>query len=341
MAPFRMGAVGDINLENFATDVNPFGPLMPYLNTLNVSVGNLEGLLAEPAELFYKPGFKHVGEGHAPNLAGAGFRMLNLASNVTFGAEPIETTIKQLDAEGIAHSGAGLDRASAHRPARLTVDGKTIGMVSRTAVFWPHGHEATDSRPGVAPIRVATSYQPHYRLIEMPGLPAKTITTPDPADVEALKADLASQREDVDILIAFFHFGVSSQRDVVDYQRTLAQAAIDAGADVVFGSHAHVIQPIEVYRGKPIFYGLSQVIFGWDFVARVKHPNQPGLIAELELEDGEFRWSARFVKPQENLEPRLASFAEVPEEVALLTASSSDVLSFEDDRLVVNTGAAE
>ncbi|MGP4021197.1 CapA family protein [Saccharopolyspora sp. 5N708] len=336
--PFRMGAVGDINLADFATDSNPFRDLMPYLDTLNLAVGTLEGLLAEPAELFYKPGFKHVGEGHAPNLAEARFRMLNLASNVSFGADPIGTTIKQLDAAGIAHTGAGLDRTGARQPARFTVDGKTIGMVSRTAVFWPHGHEATDTQAGVVPIHVTTSYQPHPRLIELPGLPAKVITTPDPADVEALRADLAAQREDVDILIAFFHFGVSSQREVVDYQRTLAQASIDAGADVVFGSHAHVIQPIEVYRGKPIFYGLSQVIFGWDFVARVKHPGGPGLIAELELADGEFRWSARFVKPQENLEPRIVALDEVSAEVEFLTASCPDTVRFEGDRLIVRTG---
>jgi hypothetical protein len=340
-SPFRMGAVGDINLLGFATDSNPFRGLMPYLGTLNLTVGSLEGLLAEPAELFYKPGFTHVGEGHAPNLAAAGLRMLNLASNVTYGAEPIRTTLAQLDAEGIAHTGAGMDRKSARQPARLTVDGQRIGLVSRTSVFWPNGHVATDDQAGVVPIHVATSYQPHPRLIEMPGLPARTVTTPDAADVDALRADLAALREDVDILIAFFHFGVSSQRAVVDYQRTLAHAAIDAGADVVFGSHAHVVQPIEVYRGKPIFYGLSQVIFGWEFVAHVKHPGQPGLIAELELEDGEFRWSARFVKPDDDsLEPRIVALDEVPEEVELLAASSPDAVRFEDDRLVVRTGPA-
>jgi hypothetical protein len=336
---FRMGAVGDINLADFATDTNPFHHLMPYLGTLNLAVGNLEGLLAEPAELFYKPGFKHVGEGHPPNLAEAGFRMLNLASNVNYGAEPIGTTLEQLDAEGITHTGAGMDRAGACRPARLTVDGKRIGMVSRTAVFWPHGHEATETQAGVVPIHVATSYQPHPRLIELPGLPAKIITTPDAADLDALRADLAAQRDSVDILIAFFHFGVSSQRDIVDYQRTLARVATDAGADVVFGSHAHVVQPIEVYRGKPIFYGLGQVIFGWDFVARLKHPGQPGLLAELELADGEFRWTARFVKPQDNLEPRIVTLDEVPEEVEYLTATCPDVVRFEDDRLIVTTGA--
>lgn len=337
--PFRMGAVGDINLAGFATDTNPFGPLMPYLGTLDLAVGTLEGLLAEPRELFYKPGFQHVGEGHGPNLAGAGFRMLNLASNVSFGADAIGTTVKQLDAEGIAHTGAGLDRASARRAAVTTVDGKRVGMVSRTAVFWPHGHVATGTQAGVMPMRVATSYQPHPRLIELPGLPAKIITTPDPADVDALRADLAAARAETDLLIAFFHFGVSSQREVVDYQRTLAHASIEAGADVVFGSHAHVVQPIEVYRGKPIFYGLSQVIFGWDFVARVKHPGQPGLIAELELDGSDARWSARFVKPrEEDLQPRLVPFDEVPDEVAHLQATSADVVSFENDRLVIHTG---
>jgi len=341
--PFRMGAAGDINLEGFATDSNPFRHLMPYLGSLNLVVGNLEGLLAEPAELFYKRGFKHVGEGHAPNIAGAGFRMLNMASNVTYGAEAIDTTIKQLDADGITHTGAGRDRASARKPAQLTVDGKRIGMVSRTAVFWPHGHEATETQAGVVPIHVATLYQPLPRLVELPGLPPKIVTIPDAADVDALRADLTAERENADILIAFFHFGVSSQRDVVDYQRTLAQASIDAGADVVFGSHAHVIQPIEVYRGKPIFYGLGQVIFGWDFVARRVHPGQPGLLPELELEDdGQFRWSARFVKPrEEDLEPRLVTPDEVPEEVRYLTAACPETVRFDGDRLVVSTGAAD
>jgi Bacterial capsule synthesis protein PGA_cap len=335
-----MGAVGDINLLGFGTGSNPFADLMPHLGSLDLTVGTLEGLLAEPAELFYKPGFTHVGTGHAPNLAQAGFRMLNLASNVTYGAEPIRTTIEQLDAVGIAHTGAHVDRGRAQAPAVVTVNGTRIGMVSRTAVFWPHGHVATETQAGVVPIRVATSYRPHPRLIEMPGLPAAVITTPDAADVEALRADLAAIRDKVDVLVAFFHFGVSSQRAVVDYQRTLAHASIDAGADVVFGSHAHVVQPIEVYQGKPIFYGLSQVIFGWEFVARVKHPGQPGLLAELELDDGDFRWSARFVRPQDDLRPRIVSLAEVPLEVEHLQATCADTVAFEDDRLLVKTAPA-
>ena len=335
---FRMGFVGDINLQDFDTGTNPFGKLMGYLSGLDLSVGTLEGLLAEREELFYKPGFVHVGEGHAPNLAEAGFKALNLASNVTFGRDAIATTIGQLDASGIGHVGAGLDRSAARAPAIIEAGGYRIGIVSRTSVFWPHHHEALDDQAGVMPLRVATSYQPHPRLIELPGAPAIVHTTPDAEELQELKDDIAALRGKVDLLFTYFHFGVSSQRAVVEYQRTVSQAVIDAGADAVFGSHAHVVQPIEVYRGKPIFYGLSQVIFGWPFVARLKHPGGPGLIAELEIENGTRRWTGRFVKPEEDsLEPRIVPFSEVSDEVRHLEQTSSDVVTFEEDHFVVRT----
>lgn len=334
---FKMGFVGDINLLDFPTDRNPFHRMMPYLSGLDLSAGTLEGLLAEPRELFYKPGFTHVGEGHAPHLVEAGYKALNLASNVTYGADAIGRTLEQLDEAGIGHVGAGLDRAAARRPMIIEAGGYRIGIVSRTSVFWPNGHEALDDQAGVMPLRVTTAYQPHPRLIELPGAPAIVHTTPNADELAELVEDVAALRGKVDLLFAYFHFGVSSQRDVVQYQRTIAHAVIDAGADAVFGSHAHVVQPIEVYSGKPIFYGLSQVIFGWPFVARLKHPGGPGLVAELEIAGDQRRWSARFVKPDpETLEPYMAPFSDVPEEVAHLKKTSSDVVSFADDHIVIN-----
>ena len=335
---FKMGFVGDINLLDFPTHRNPFQRMLPYLKELNLSAGTLEGLLAEPEELFYKAGFTHVGEGHAPNLAAAGFRALNLASNVTYGRSAIERTLEQLREARIGYSGAGLDRKEARRPMVIEADGYRIGMISRTSVFWPNGHEALENQAGVMPLRVTTAYQPHPRLIELPGAPAIVHTFPNEKELEELRDDVASLRGDVDLLFTYFHFGVSSQRDVAQYQRTVAHAVINAGADAVFGSHAHVIQPIEVYAGKPIFYGLSQVIFGWPFVARLKHPGGPGLIAELAIRDGERHWTARFVKPdQETLEPYIAPFSEVPEEIRFLQKTSAEVVSFEDDHFTIRT----
>lgn len=338
MTTFKMGFVGDINLLDFPTDRNPFHRIMPYLGQLDLSAGVLEGLLAKPEELFYKAGFTHVGEGHAPNLAAAGFKALSLASNVTFGRAAIARTLEQLDEAGIGHAGAGLNRVEARRPMIIEVAGLKIGMISRTSVFWPHDHEALENQAGVIPLRVTTAYQPHPRLIELPGAPAIVHTFPNPEELAELTADVADLRGKVDLLFTYFHFGVSSQRDVVQYQRTVAQAVVDAGADAVFGSHAHVVQPIEVYKGKPIFYGLSQVIFGWPFVARLKHPGGPGLIAELEISGGEHRWTGRFVKPDnESLEPLIVPFSDVPEEVAYLKKASANFVTLEDDYFVVRT----
>jgi hypothetical protein len=333
----RVGFVGDINLQDFPREKNPFNRLMPYMQGLDFSVGTLEGLLADEEELFYKPGFVHVGRNRAPALRDAGFRALNLASNVTYGREAIENTLEELDAAGIAHVGAGSNRDAARAPAIVEVNGYRIGIVSRTSVFWPSGHEALEGQAGVMPLRVTTAYQPHPRLIELPGAPAIVHTTPDANELEELKADVAALRGSVDFVFCYFHFGVSMQRDVVQYQRTVARAVVDAGADAVFGSHAHVIQPIEVYKGKPLFFGLSQAIFGWPFVSRVKCPGFPGLIVELETDGSTHRWTARFVKPDtETLEPYMAQMSEVEEELAYLRKMSPDV-TIADDHIVINT----
>lgn len=336
---FRIGFVGDINLLDFPTERTPFHRVLPYFEALDVSLGSLEGLLAAPEELFYKKGFIHVGEGHAPNIAGAGFKALNLASNVTYGRDAIARTIEQLDAAGIAHTGAGLDRGQARRPAIIEVGGLKIGLVSRTSVFWPKGHEALENQAGVAALRVTTTYQPHPRLLEMPGGPPIVHTIPNQEELAELTAEVAALRDRVDLLFAYFHYGVSSQRDVAQYQRTVGRAVIDAGADAVFGSHAHVVQPIEVHAGKPIFFGLGQLIFGWPHVARVNHPGRPGLVAELAIEaDGKRRWTARYVKPDhDSLEPYIAAFSDVPEEIEFLKRTSADVVSFADDHLVIGT----
>ena len=61
-------------------------------------------------------------------------------------------------------------------------------------------------------------------------------------------------RDEADIAVASFHWGLD--REVLAYMTEIARAAIDAGADLVIGHGPHFVLPIEIYRGKPIFYGL-------------------------------------------------------------------------------------
>jgi poly-gamma-glutamate synthesis protein (capsule biosynthesis protein) len=68
-------------------------------------------------------------------------------------------------------------------------------------------------------------------------------------------------RERADIVVASFHWGVHFTHDLAMYQPDVAYAAIDAGADVVLGTHPHCLQAIDVYKGKPIFYSLGNFAF--------------------------------------------------------------------------------
>jgi poly-gamma-glutamate synthesis protein (capsule biosynthesis protein) len=57
------------------------------------------------------------------------------------------------------------------------------------------------------------------------------------------------------------HWGVEYQFMPSTFQKTMAHTFVDAGADAVIGGHPHVIEPVEVYKGKVIFYSLGNFIF--------------------------------------------------------------------------------
>jgi poly-gamma-glutamate synthesis protein (capsule biosynthesis protein) len=70
--------------------------------------------------------------------------------------------------------------------------------------------------------------------------------------------DIVAARGVADIVIVALHKGiVHTPVRLAPYERPMAHAAIDAGADIVIGHHAHIVKGIELYRGKPIFHGLG------------------------------------------------------------------------------------
>lgn len=101
-------------------------------------------------------------------------------------------------------------------------------------------------------------------------------------DIEAMKESISGVVElnDRDIHIANFHFGPEYILTSSVYQKEIARAAVDAGADMVIGHHPHVVQEMEVYKGKPIFYSLGNFVFDQYF----SENTQEGLAVELTLE---------------------------------------------------------
>ena len=84
-------------------------------------------------------------------------------------------------------------------------------------------------------------------------------------DMDLIREDIARAREQADIVIVFPHWGEEYQTTPSWYQKDLAQKMADAGADLIIGTHPHVIQPLEIItsedgREVPCFYSLGNFV---------------------------------------------------------------------------------
>ena len=82
-------------------------------------------------------------------------------------------------------------------------------------------------------------------------------------DEEALPEGIKALKEQgADIVIYAPHWGTEHSFDATAQQKELGRIAIDAGADIVYGCHPHVLQPIEEYNGGVMLYSLGNFSFG-------------------------------------------------------------------------------
>lgn len=189
-------------------------------------------------------------------LAGAGFHVATLAGNHISDAGPngVEDTVAELGRLGIASTGAGMNLVEARRPALIQRSQFRVGILSFNCVG-PRESWAGPRRPGCAYVHCLTHYELNYAS---PGGPPDVYTFAEPATLEAMAEDIATLRAQVHVVVVALHKGLGhTPATVAMYERQVAKAAIDAGADVVIGHHAHILQGIEVYKGRPIFHGLG------------------------------------------------------------------------------------
>ena len=280
----RLILVGDTNLRKMTAESRPFERVKALLESADVRFCNNENCYSDPdVALPYKAGWYHTDRSCADLLTDAGFDAVGCANNVTFGEDAIRDSLAQLDRAGVKHTGAGPNKPAARAPAIVEFDGVRLGFLSYTSVYQPIGHAATDDRAGVATIRAHTAYRPHRRVLEMPGVPPEIETWVDAKELRELKQDVATLRSKVDLVVLSCHWGVSSSTETLDYQREIAAAAVESGADVVMGHHPHVIQGVEVIAGKPIFYSLGNFVFGWE---KMQSRHRAGMAVLCEVSDG-------------------------------------------------------
>ena len=189
---------------------------------------------------------------HLPALTRAGFTAVSLAGNhmADCGPQGIADTIEGLDGLGIRHAGAGANLPAARAPAMICRAGRTLALLSYNCVG-PENSWASSDGAGCAYVRVETSDG-------SPIAPSAPLHRANAPSLEQMSLDIAIAREQADLVIVSLHKGiVHTPARLAPYERPIAQAAIDAGSDIVLGHHAHIIRGIEIYRGKPIFHGLG------------------------------------------------------------------------------------
>jgi len=255
----KLMLVGDLILDEPDPD-SFFEPARSILRQADLLVGHVE-------VPHTRRGRENTSDVPAPpsnpeNLAAlkrAGFHIATLAGNHISDAGPngIEDTIATLRQLDIATTGAGMNLAEAREPAIVTRQGLKVGTLSYNCVG-PKDSWAGEKKAGCAYVHVITHYELDHAS---PGGPPRIYTFAEPESTDAMLADIEKLRREVDVLIVALHKGIGHTPAVLAmYERPLAKAAIDAGADIVVAHHAHILRGIEVYKGRPIYHGLGNFI---------------------------------------------------------------------------------
>ena len=164
-----------------------------------------------------------------------GVDIVSLANNhvLDYGKEPLGETFQVLKENNIFYVGAGTDLTDASALRTIEAGEETYGFLSASRVIPVVEWDVRNSQPGVF-----TTY-----------------------DETLLIEAIQKAKENCDFLTVYVHWGIERNTMPEAYQKQLAHAYIDAGADLVIGAHPHVLQGIEAYNGKLIFYSLGNFIF--------------------------------------------------------------------------------
>jgi poly-gamma-glutamate capsule biosynthesis protein CapA/YwtB (metallophosphatase superfamily) len=187
------------------------------------------------------------------------FDVVSVASNhsLDWGPDALLDTIDTLEAQGIRTVGAGRTIEEARRPVVLERKGVRIAFLAYCSVL-REGYAAGPSSPGVAPLRASTSYE---QFDFQAGVAPRIVTVPHVDDLAAMRADVTRAAAEADVVVMSVHWGIHFvPRVTADYERLIAQAAFDSGADVIVGHHPHLPKAVASYGGKVCFHSLGNFL---------------------------------------------------------------------------------
>ena len=196
---------------------------------------------------------------HLEPLRAVGFDVATVAGNHLYDCGPygVIDTVEKLKKLGIQPVGGGANIAEAKKPAILEKNRLKVGVLSYNATG-PKLGWAMSQKPGANYVSVETSYVPAR---DMPGCPAKVYTFLWPESLKQFQEEVSALRQQVDVVVVCLHKGNGGDNPRLDnYEQPLCYAAIDAGADIIFAHHHHVLKGVELYKDRPIYHGLGNFV---------------------------------------------------------------------------------
>ena len=173
--------------------------------------------------------------------------VVSLGNNHTmdYGPKGLKEEAGLLSRSKIAICGAGINSKLASSPAIIrTKTGVRVAFFSTLSFLNP---------AAMAKCTPAKSHSAGVSALTLLGLSKKEA-------LKMLTSIVKAARKRSDVVVICPHWGTERQPIPRDYQVNLGRLWIDAGADAVIGNHPHVLQPGEVYRGKPIIYSLGNLV---------------------------------------------------------------------------------
>jgi poly-gamma-glutamate synthesis protein (capsule biosynthesis protein) len=247
-----MAAVGDVMLDRTLGDVVasgdigfPFAFVADLLQRADFTVANLESALGDGGEPAAKSYTFRAPPEAAQAVAQAGIDLVSLANNhaLDFGPQALLQGMALLEQEGISVVGAGEDLERAHRPHLVTLNGMSFAFLAYVNV----------------PVEGRAPYFDTASWTAGPQTPGMAWARPD-----LITADVSDIRKSVDHVVVILHSGYEYVEAPSPEQVAASRAAIDAGATLVIGHHAHILQGVE-FRGEgAIVYGLGNFAFNID-----------------------------------------------------------------------------
>lgn len=242
--PVTFAFGGDVHFEGVlrgALDADPatvFTDIAPSLSSADLAMVNLETAITERGTPEAKTYTFRAPATAFDALRAGGVDVVTMANNhgMDFGPEGFADSLAARDASGFPVVGMGNDANEAYAPYEQVVNGQRIAILAATDVLdanlisrWT----ATDTQPGLA------SAKQRDRLV----------------------AAVAAARAEADTVVVFLHWGTEGMTCPNDTQPDLAQALVDAGADIVVGSHAHRLIGAGRRGDALVAYGLGNFAF--------------------------------------------------------------------------------